>query len=68
MMNASDADENIQNGDKVNVFLYTNRRAELSATMQMPNMTADTFGWARVIRVDEHEGVYVDIGSYRSTC
>ena len=22
-------------------------------------MTAETFGWARVIRVDEHEGVYV---------
>ena len=63
MMNASDADENIQEGDKVNVFLYTNRRGELTATMQMPNMTADTFGWARVIRVDEHEGVYVDIGT-----
>jgi len=63
MMNASDADENIQEGDKVNVFLYTNRRGELSATMQIPHMTADTFGWARVIRVDEHEGVYVDIGS-----
>ncbi|HJF34058.1 MAG TPA: DNA-binding protein [Sporosarcina psychrophila] len=63
MMNASDADETIQEGDKVHVFLYTNRRGELSATMQMPNMTADTFGWARVIRVDDHEGVYVDIGS-----
>ncbi len=63
MMNASDADDTIQEGDTVRVFLYTNRRGELSATMQMPNMTADTFGWARVIRVDEHEGVYVDIGS-----
>ncbi|NYF25927.1 S1 RNA-binding domain-containing protein [Sporosarcina sp. JAI121] len=63
MMNASDADENIQSGDMVNVFLYTNRRGELTATMQIPNMTAETFGWARVIRVDDHEGVYVDIGS-----
>lgn len=63
MMNASDADENIQSGDMVKVFLYTNRRGELTATMQIPNMTAETFGWARVICVDDHEGVYVDIGS-----
>ena len=59
MMNVSDADETIQEGDMVQVFLYTNRRGELTATMQMPNMTGDTFGWARVIRVDDKEGVYV---------
>lgn len=63
MMNASDADETIQEGDTVHVFLYTNRRGELTATMQMPLMTAGTYGWARVIRVDDNEGVYVDIGS-----
>lgn len=63
MMNASDADETIQEGDTVHVFLYTNRRGELTATMQMPLMTAGTYGWARVIRVDDKEGVYVDIGS-----
>ena len=63
MMNVSDADETIQEGDMVQVFLYTNRRGELTATMRMPNMTGDTFGWARVIRVDDQEGVYVDIGS-----
>ena len=38
-MNVSDADETIQEGDTVQVFLYTNRRGELTATMQMPNMT-----------------------------
>lgn len=63
MMNASDADDTIQEGDTVHVFLYTNRRGELTATMKMPLMTAGTYGWARVIRVDDSEGVYVDIGS-----
>lgn len=63
MMNASDANDTIQVGDTVHVFLYTNRRGELTATMQMPLMTAGTYGWARVIRVDDKEGVYVDIGS-----
>lgn len=63
MLNVSDADEDVQAGDLVNVFLYANRRGELTATMKMPNMTSETFGWAKVIRIDEAEGVYVDIGS-----
>lgn len=63
MMNFSDATEEVQVGETVHVFLYANRRGELTATMQMPSMTGDTFGWAKVIRVDEKEGVYVDIGS-----
>lgn len=63
MLNVSDADEEIEAGDFVEVFLYANRRGELTATMKMPNMTMETFGWAKVIRIDEEEGVYVDIGS-----
>lgn len=63
MMNVSDAEEDIQVGDTVHVFLYANRRGELTATMNMPNMTNGTYGWAKVIRVDDQEGVYVDIGS-----
>ncbi|MDS9472151.1 S1 RNA-binding domain-containing protein [Sporosarcina pasteurii] len=63
MMNVSDADEDVQVGDIVSVFLYMNRRKELTATMRMPNMTIGTFGWAKVIRSEANEGVYVDIGS-----
>ncbi|MFD1927661.1 S1 RNA-binding domain-containing protein [Sporosarcina siberiensis] len=63
MMNVSDAEEDIQVGDTVHVFLYANRRGELTATMKMPNMTNGTYGWAKVLRVDDQEGVYVDIGS-----
>ncbi len=63
MMNVSDADESVQPGDRVHVFLYKNRRNELTATMRMPNMTCDTYGWATVIRIDPRQGVYVDIGS-----
>lgn len=63
MMNVSDSDDNVQVGDQVDVFLYANRRGELTATMQMPLMTCETYGWAKVIRIDDAEGVYVDIGS-----
>ncbi|MBE1555143.1 S1 RNA-binding domain-containing protein [Sporosarcina limicola] len=63
MLNVSDAEETVQQGDTVHVFLYANRRGELTATMQMPKMTSGSYGWARVIRIDDKEGVYVDIGS-----
>lgn len=62
-LNISEADEDVAVGHIARVFLYANRRGKLTATMQMPNMTFGTYGWARVIRVDDEEGVYVDIGS-----
>lgn len=62
-MNKSDAEEKIGIGSVVEVFLYTNRRGELTATMQLPKMTVGSYGWARVIRIAEDEGVYVDIGA-----
>ena len=40
-----------------------NRRGELTATSNIPKMTCESFGWGRVIRIDEKEGAYVDIGS-----
>jgi len=63
MLNASEVEAPIEAGDQIDVFLYKNRRGELAATASIPNMTCDTFGWARVIRLDANEGAYVDIGS-----
>ena len=63
MINASEFDTEPAEGDTVEVFLYMNRRGELAATSNLPNMTCDSFGWARVIRIDDREGAYVDIGS-----
>lgn len=62
-MNASEAPESLQVGDSVDVFLFMNRRGELAASMQLPNMTMGTYGWARVLRIDEKEGAFVDIGA-----
>ncbi|KXH80929.1 S1 RNA-binding domain-containing protein [Sporosarcina sp. HYO08] len=62
-LNMSEADEDTAVGHTVRVFLYANRKGKLTATMHMPNMTFGTYGWARVIRVEDQEGVYVDIGS-----
>lgn len=63
MVNASEFETELAEGDTVEVFLYMNRRGELAASSKLPNMTCDSFGWARVIRIDDKEGAYVDIGS-----
>ncbi|MBB4826902.1 putative RNA-binding protein (virulence factor B family) [Sporosarcina luteola] len=63
LLNASEVEASMEAGDQVDVFLYKNRRGELAATTNIPNMTCGTFGWGRVLRVDGQEGVYVDIGS-----
>ncbi|REB07789.1 DNA-binding protein [Sporosarcina sp. BI001-red] len=62
-MNASEAPETLQVGDTADVFLFMNRRGELAASMQLPHMNMGTYGWARVLRVDDKFGAYVDIGA-----
>ncbi|EGQ25122.1 nucleic acid-binding protein YitL [Sporosarcina newyorkensis 2681] len=61
-LNLSEAPD-LEEGMRVEVFLYINRRGELTATAQLPTVTVDTFGWAKVIRLEREEGAYVDIGS-----
>ncbi|PIC65077.1 DNA-binding protein [Sporosarcina sp. P13] len=61
-MNVSEAPD-LKEQQTVEVFLYINRRGELTATAQLPTLTVDTFGWAKVIRLEREEGAYVDIGA-----
>lgn len=62
-LNASEAPENIQINDMIEVFLFVDRRGSLSATTQLPAIQKGTYGWARVIKVSEKEGAFVDIGT-----
>ena len=64
-INSSEAPEEVQEGDTIKVFLFMDRRGNLSATAALPQITKDTFGWARVIKTDDRDGVSVDIGSSR---
>lgn len=62
-LNASEAPENVQIDDMIEVFLFLDRRGSLSATTQLPAIQKGTYGWARVIKVSEKEGAFVDIGT-----
>lgn len=63
-LNKSDVLEPLSAGDRVKVFLYTDRRGALLATTQLPAIEEGEYGWARVIKVN-HDGAYVDIGTSR---
>lgn len=64
-LNSSEAPEELQEGDIIKVFLFKDRRGNLSATSELPHITKGTYGWARVLKMDEREGAIVDIGSSR---
>ncbi|HSO57634.1 MAG TPA: S1-like domain-containing RNA-binding protein [Paenisporosarcina sp.] len=64
-INESEAPEGVQEGDTIKVFLFKDRRGNLSATSALPHVTKGTYGWAKVIKMDEREGAVVDIGSAR---
>ncbi|HEX6594249.1 MAG TPA: S1-like domain-containing RNA-binding protein [Bacillota bacterium] len=52
----------LKNGQLVDVFLFTNQKGKIEATMKHPRIVKGTFNWAEVIEVIKHLGVFVDIG------
>ncbi|WP_144552108.1 S1 RNA-binding domain-containing protein [Peribacillus simplex] len=49
-------------GDEVTVFIYHDKQARLTATMKIPEIQIDRYGWAEVVNVKRKLGVFVDIG------
>ncbi|WP_341300705.1 S1-like domain-containing RNA-binding protein [Lysinibacillus sp. FSL H8-0500] len=64
-LNASEVTEPLTIGDRLEVFLFVDRRGDLAATTAIPAFTQGEYGWARVLKVMEREGAYVDIGTSR---
>lgn len=62
-LNASEAPEGVEVGGTIEAFLFVDRRGNLSATTQLPSIQKGTYGWARVIKVVDRDGVFVDIGT-----
>lgn len=63
-MNRSETEEDYDIDDEVRVFIYPNRSGELFATPNIPSITADEYGYARVSEVNR-DGAYLDIDSPR---
>lgn len=64
-LNASDVLEELKENQSIEVFLYADRRGDLSATTAIPHIRKGEYGWAKVLQVKAHEGATVDIGTSR---
>ncbi|HHY72518.1 MAG TPA: hypothetical protein GX497_04675 [Bacillus bacterium] len=54
-------DELAENED-IEVFLFQDRQGRIAATMELPAITINAFGWAKVEEVKRELGVFVNIG------
>ena len=57
-----DATESLKIGDVVTGFLYENSSRKKVFTLNVPEVTNESYGWASVTQVRKDLGVFVDIG------
>lgn len=56
-------DKELTIGEEVTVFVYLEKSGRTIASTTLPNMVVGSFGWAKVVEVVPHLGVFVNIGT-----
>ncbi|QED47196.1 CvfB family protein [Cytobacillus dafuensis] len=62
LLHKNDTDMHLEEGQEVEVFLYTDSKGRVAATTQIPEITTDSYGWAKVSDVKPGIGVFLNIG------
>ncbi|MCY9014278.1 S1 RNA-binding domain-containing protein [Bacillus inaquosorum] len=62
LLHNSEITEDIEDRDEVEVFIYVDQQERLAATMKIPVISADEYGWVEVVDTVEDMGVFVDVG------
>ncbi len=60
-----ETDEELGLGEMMKVFLYADKRGKWIATLKLPPIHRNTYGWAEVMEVVPNLGVFVDIGTVK---
>lgn len=58
-----EATDDINVNDNIDVFLYNDKRKMFNASMTIPKISPEVYGWAKVKEVIPNLGVFVDIGT-----
>ncbi|AOM83013.1 CvfB family protein [Salisediminibacterium beveridgei] len=53
----------VRKGEDITVFLYENKAGDIEATMNLPEISLNSFGWGEVTHVHPRAGVFVHIGT-----
>ncbi len=62
LLHKNETDQDLQIGEKIEVFLYTDAQGRVSATTKIPEISAGQYGWLKVTAVKPGVGVFLDIG------
>lgn len=62
LLHSNETNQDLQEGDQVEVFLYTDNEGRIAATTSIPKITVGEYDWAKVSDVKQGVGVFVDIG------
>ncbi|WP_100010324.1 S1 RNA-binding domain-containing protein [Lentibacillus sediminis] len=63
LLHHNETENALEEGDAVDVFLYTDKKGKLTASTQLPSISRDEFSWANVVEVIQGLGAFVDIGT-----
>lgn len=66
VINESEAKDDWEEGQQVQVLIYRDRKGNVAATGYLPTIRKGTYGWAKVVKVTDRDGATVDIGSTQS--
>ncbi|ASN04637.1 CvfB family protein [Virgibacillus necropolis] len=63
LLHHNETSEELKETQKIDVFLYTDKKGQIIATTKLPTIERDVFGWAEVVEVVKNLGVFVNIGT-----
>ncbi|MGD7043861.1 CvfB family protein [Jeotgalibacillus proteolyticus] len=64
-LNESEVTGELTVGEAYDFFLYADRRGRVVASMNIPEIRKGSYGWAKVIKVNDRDGAALDIGISR---
>ena len=62
LLHKNDTDMELEEGQEVEGFLYTDSRGRIAATTTIPEITTENYGWAQVSDVKPGIGIFINIG------
>ncbi|WP_156292024.1 CvfB family protein [Oceanobacillus salinisoli] len=62
LLHHNETESEHEEGQEIDVFLYKDKKGNTTATITFPEIRMDEYGWAEVVEVIPHLGVFVNIG------
>lgn len=62
LLHVNETDKEHEEGQDIDVFLYMDKKGNITATTSFPKVQMDEYGWVEVVESIPRLGVFVDIG------